>query len=285
MFLHGGGQTRHSWGRTAQTFAERGYCAITVDMKGHGESYWDDRVGISPLERYLVPGFAKDLEALGEALKLDQRLNGFALVGASLGGLSILATQSLKDKARALVLVDITPRMELKGVKRVTSWMRETLKSGFASLEDAAEAVASYNPRADRGPQTAASLDGLRKNLRQRVDGRWIWHYDPKFVHDQEILESDLALAERRILEHASGTTTPCLLVRGGETDLVSEEGAQAFVQAMPDARYVNVDKAAHMVVGDRNDAFAFETLAFLQKHLSAGAPPPPPQAPSAARL
>jgi pimeloyl-ACP methyl ester carboxylesterase len=40
VFLHGGGQTRRSWGRAAAAVAERGWQAITVDMRGHGESDW-----------------------------------------------------------------------------------------------------------------------------------------------------------------------------------------------------------------------------------------------------
>ena len=40
VFLHGGGQTRHSWGGTATAVAERGWCAWTVDLRGHGETDW-----------------------------------------------------------------------------------------------------------------------------------------------------------------------------------------------------------------------------------------------------
>jgi epoxide hydrolase-like predicted phosphatase len=40
ILLHGGGQTRHAWGNTAQDVAKAGFFALAVDMKGHGESYW-----------------------------------------------------------------------------------------------------------------------------------------------------------------------------------------------------------------------------------------------------
>ena len=43
VFLHGGGQTRRSWGTAAAAVAERGWQAITVDLRGHGESDWSDR--------------------------------------------------------------------------------------------------------------------------------------------------------------------------------------------------------------------------------------------------
>ncbi|MSY73581.1 MAG: hypothetical protein F2692_16450 [Actinobacteria bacterium] len=38
LLLHGGGQTRYSWGGTADVLAELGYRAYTLDSRGHGES-------------------------------------------------------------------------------------------------------------------------------------------------------------------------------------------------------------------------------------------------------
>ncbi len=38
LLLHGGGQTRHAWGTTAQSLAERGWYAVSLDMRGHGDS-------------------------------------------------------------------------------------------------------------------------------------------------------------------------------------------------------------------------------------------------------
>ena len=40
LLLHGGGQTRHAWGGTARTLAEDGWCAVSVDLRGHGDSDW-----------------------------------------------------------------------------------------------------------------------------------------------------------------------------------------------------------------------------------------------------
>src|ERR1700756_1978554 len=42
VFLHGGGQTRRSWGKAAAAVAERGWQAVTVDLRGHGESDWSE---------------------------------------------------------------------------------------------------------------------------------------------------------------------------------------------------------------------------------------------------
>ena len=42
IFLHGGGQTRHSWGDSAQTLALNGYFSIVLDARGHGDSSWSE---------------------------------------------------------------------------------------------------------------------------------------------------------------------------------------------------------------------------------------------------
>jgi pimeloyl-ACP methyl ester carboxylesterase len=57
----------------------------------------------------------------------------------------------------------------------------------------------------------------------------------------------------------------PTLLVRGSRSDLVPEESVRHFLDVIPDARYVDVQDAGHMVVGDRNDAFRAALIEFLE--------------------
>lgn len=38
LMLGGLGQTRHGWSRAAERLSERGWRAITLDLRGHGES-------------------------------------------------------------------------------------------------------------------------------------------------------------------------------------------------------------------------------------------------------
>ena len=60
--------------------------------------------------------------------------------------------------------------------------------------------------------------------------------------------------------------TVPTLLVRGRVSDLLSEEGAQEFLQLAPHARLVDVTGAGHMVAGDRNDLFNDAVVGFLDE-------------------
>lgn len=253
LLLHGGGQTRHAWRATARKLAERGFTAVPVDQRGHGDSAWVDSGS------YGFRDYAADAILLGQAI--EQRFGSKPVaIGASLGGLASL--HALGDAAcfSALVLVDITPRMEARGVAHVQNFMMARAREGFASVDEAAESVAAYLPNRARPPST----EGLRKNLRQRPDGRWYWHWDPRFFDGPGAVNADAGALVPRLEEAARGLAVPTLLVRGGSSDIVSPESAEAFLKLVPHARFIDVSGAGHMVAGDKNDVFAQAILTFL---------------------
>ena len=59
----------------------------------------------------------------------------------------------------------------------------------------------------------------------------------------------------------------PLLLIRGLLSDLVSDATVAALRAAAPQAEYVDVRGAGHMVAGDDNDAFTEAVSAFLARH------------------
>ena len=256
VLLHGGGQTRHSWGTTAGQLADAGWRAYTIDLRGHGESEW------APDGDYRLDAFAGDVREIALALDTPP-----VLVGASLGGISSLTAIAESEPpnsiAAALVLVDVAPRIEASGVERIGSFMLDRLDEGFGSLDEVADAVAAYNPHRPR----PTDLSGLQKNLRRRDDGRWMWHWDPAFVSGRfgSSDETRSSLVDPGRLEQAArGITVPTLLVRGRVSDLLSEEGAQELLRLVPHARLVDVAGAGHMVAGDRNDLFNEAVVSFL---------------------
>ncbi|HEX6349121.1 MAG TPA: alpha/beta hydrolase [Candidatus Dormibacteraeota bacterium] len=252
LLLHGGGQTRHAWGGTRARLAAAGWRAISVDLRGHGDSDW------APDGDYGPPVFAADVRAL-----IDWTGGRPALVGASLGGQAALLAVGESDEAtpiaRALVLVDVTPRVNLDGARRVIGFMRSR-PDGFASLEEAADAVAAYLPHRPRPDDTA----GLARNL--RYDGaRYRWHWDPVLVEQSE----QRMMPAERLLAAARRIRVPTLLIRGALSDVVTEDTAGEFMRLLPDAEFVTVDRAAHMVAGDRNDVFTAAVLDFLSRRSS----------------
>lgn len=254
ILLHGGGQTRHAWAATAERLAHAGYYVLIYDARGHGDSAW------SETGDYRADAFAADLRQVIERLPQAP-----VLIGASMGGMTslIVLGESQRPLARALVLVDIAVRLQTEGVQRILNFMRAH-PDGFANLEQAAAAVYQYNPHRKHTGNT----QGLRKNLRLRENGRWYWHWDPKYLDEaNRSVDGELLTLESRRIGAARGVRVPTLLVRGAHSDVLSAEGAAALKDLIPQAELVDVAEAGHMVAGDQNDLFGESVIDFLSRH------------------
>ncbi len=257
LLLHGGGQTRHAWGGAGGVFAAAGYRAISVDLRGHSDSDW------SPDGDYALQKFADDLITIARGCDEPP-----ALVGASLGGLaSMLALATVARErtaplATSLVLVDVAPRVETEGRIRIQEFMRSGMR-GFDTLDDAADAIASYNPHRPRPKDPS----GLTKNLRERGDGRWYWHWDPRFISSRSGMDGQRGnVAHEQLREAARLISIPTLLVRGRMSDIVSDESVRELQELVPHAEVVDVAEAGHMVAGDRNDIFNHAVIDFVSR-------------------
>lgn len=251
LMAHGGGQTRHAWAKTATAIADRGWKVVTIDLRGHGESGW------SPTGDYEISRFSKDLAEVARAMGGRP-----ALIGASLGGLAGLyaEVEIVRGCFSSITLVDIVPNMNPEGATKVMEFMNAHVAMGFDSLKEAAEVIAAYLPHRLR----PADHSGLAKNLRQGNDGRFRWHWDPRIVYGMQsgrALRNDDAFQARlpRLM-------LPVHLIRGGLSELVSQEEAETFVAQVPNAKVTDVAGATHMVAGDRNDAFLNAAVEFLER-------------------
>ena len=248
ILLHGGGQTRHAWGTAAHSLAERGYLALAVDSRGHGDSDWS--LGVD----YSMRSFVGDMTALMQRLDAAP-----VLVGASMGGQIAMVTAAESMAAvRALVLVDVTPRIDPEGRARILRFM-QSHPSGFANCEEAADAIAEYLPHRPR----PRDLSGLKRNLRLRDDGRYHWHWDQRFLG---AYEPDAEEGERRYSYAARRIRVPTLLLRGSQSEVVTMENVRHFQTLIPHAEFFDVAGAAHMLAGDRNDAFNAAVIEFLER-------------------
>ena len=256
LLQHGGGQTRHAWKGAGETLGAAGYFAVAFDARGHGDSDW------APDGNYGQDVMVEDLECVVAALGRRRPV----LVGASMGGgTSLVAVGEDRVDATALVLVDVAPHIEAEGVGKIQAFMTRK-PEGFDSLEEVADAIASYQPHRTR----PRNVDGLAKNVRLGADGKYHWHWDPRFRAGRQMLEK----RRDRLEACARSLNLPTLLVRGGLSDLLSEEGAQAFLALCPHSEYVNVTGAGHMVAGDRNDVFAHAVIEFLKRTVPVGGHP-----------
>lgn len=244
LFAHGGGQTRYAWSRVAQRLGQAGWHALALDLRGHGESEWDKA------RNYTLERYGQDLAAVAASFPGPP-----VLVGASLGGNAGLLTAGrfASGAIRALVLVDITPKLDQDGVDKVLGFMGRHLEDGFESYEDAARAISAYLPER-KGRQSNA--ESLARYLRVRPDGRFAWHWDPAFITGRR--SSRLQEDTVKSLEAAlAAIQVPILLVRGSNSELVNDESVAHFLELAPHAAFRDVTGAGHMIVGDRNDVFA----------------------------
>ena len=261
LLQHGGGQTRHAWGGAGELLGAAGYYAVAFDARGHGDSDW------APDGHYGQDVMIEDLQSVIAALGNRRPV----LVGASMGGgTSLVAVGEGRVDATALVMVDVAPQITQEGVDKIQAFMSQA-PEGFESLEAVAAAIAQYQPHRTR----PRNLDGLAKNVRLGQDGKYRWHWDPRY----RAVRHDLGKRQQRLEACAANLRLPTLLVRGGLSDLLTEEGAQAFLKLCPHSEYVSVSDAAHMVAGDRNDIFGNAVIGFLKRVVPVdGRPAYPPQ-------
>ena len=252
LFLHGVGQTRHAWGRTAQIVASQGWRTIALDLRGHGDSDW------SPNGDYSFAAFAGDTIAVAKQLEKPP-----IIVGASLGGRAAILAEESSDRklSSGLVIVDMTYMSNPAGSQRIKTFMRSGL-DGFDTLDEAAEVIAAYTPNRSR----QINVEGLHKVLRNRK-GRWHWHWDPAVV---SIDRNQAELERQENLGDYSAKTIelPMLLIWGLMSDVVTQEGVDDLLARFPNGTVATVDGAAHMIAGDRNDAFSKAINTFLEEKI-----------------
>lgn len=252
ILLHGGGQTRHSWARTGDSLYKAGWRVVATDARGHGDSGW------AADGDYSIDAFVRDLQCILQQVEADKPV----LIGASLGGsTSLVAEGESGGLASALVLVDIVPRVEPAGVQRIRRFMTGN-PNGFDSLEEVADSIRAYTGNYTR----RMSPTGLVKNVRQRENGRWYWHWDPAFMPGDEPSRST---DPGRLRDAARRVTVPTLLTRGGKSDVVSQAGVEEFLDLIPGSTYVEVAGASHMVAGHDNALFTDHVNDFLDKVVS----------------
>src|SRR5438067_10117613 len=108
LFLHGGGLTAHTWDFTSLQLRHE-YRCYALDLRGHGDSGGEGIVVDPPLLRADVRGV---VEQLG--------LDGFVLIGMSLGGLTTMAyAGAYSDTLKGAVIVDASPTIREEGGREI----------------------------------------------------------------------------------------------------------------------------------------------------------------------
>jgi pimeloyl-ACP methyl ester carboxylesterase len=96
--------------------------------------------------------------------------------------------------------------------------------------------------------------------MRKGPEGRWTWKFDPAIggAAGRNVEALWWAVARLRC---------PTLLVRGGESNILTADGAERFVRTVPGSRIAVVAGAGHSVMGDNPPGFLAAVRPFLSRH------------------
>jgi pimeloyl-ACP methyl ester carboxylesterase len=244
--LHGFTGHARSWDTFAQAMRD-GYHVLALDQRGHGETEW--ATDYHPTRR------VEDMEAFVEALGL----NRFVLLGLSMGGRCAFNYAARHpERVERLVIVDIAPEADARGAGRINQGL--SARDVFGDPEEAVAAARQANPR----PPESELRSRVLNNLMQRPDGTWTFRYDvalrnaagARVMPTREEIDRDWA--------SLANITSPTLLVRGAESDILSPEHAQRMVSSIPNCRLIEVQASGHSVPLDNPSGFIEAVRTFL---------------------
>jgi pimeloyl-ACP methyl ester carboxylesterase len=240
--LHGITQTAHSWDEVAPALA-RTHHVRALDQRGHGDSTW------APDGDYRIATQSHDVENFLRVIDAAPAV----LVALSMGGLVAMTLAArAPDLLRALVVVDIAPEAQRRGVDNIRNFVAAT--DELDHFEDFVTHAHAFNPR-----RTLDNIrERLRHNLQQLPSGRWTWKYDPALRNPARVGEG-----MGDLWQQVETIRCPVLIVRGGESDILAPEVAARF-GGIVGAEVRTVPGAGHSVMGDNPAGFLAAVAPFL---------------------
>ncbi|MFN8627419.1 MAG: alpha/beta fold hydrolase [Candidatus Binatia bacterium] len=245
LCLHGATQTAHSWDEVAPDLSAS-YRVLCLDQRGHGDSDW------AADGDYTRETQAGDIDAITDALGLPP----FLLIGLSMGGINAITfTARYPHKVTALVIVDVSPEIQERGVQSIRTFVQAA--DELESVEAFVERAHRFNPR--------RSLENIRSrlahNLKQLPNGKWTWKYDKALRSLEGGFRGNPLV---NLWDDVRKIRCPTLIIKGGESDILSSESAEKLRATIPNSRLAVVAGAGHSVMGDNPAGFVEAVRGFL---------------------
>jgi len=256
LLLHGFGNESHIWDDFAPAVAPH-YHTLAMDHRGHGDSDWD------PKARYAHEHMVADVEAVTAALEIDR----LVVIGHSLGGrIATLFADRNPERMAGLVLVDIGPDLDLRGVTRIRLEVESKQRPVFGSVEEYSRVLSLAYPAGRPDAVMRMAVHGLRL----RDDGRYVLKMDPLLRGGGPSEEPELAEERERAMSETlwkalARISCPTLVVRGAASDVLSPDIADKMVdETLARGRLAIVPQAGHSVMTDNPDGFREAVTDFI---------------------
>lgn len=229
------------------------YYVICPDVVGRGDS---DRLKNPML--YAIPQYVADMGSLVKQLGAKQ-VDWF---GTSLGGLIGMVYASMPNNPiRRMIMNDVGPRIEPEAIKRLGSYVGKPF-----AYPSRAEALSRLNEIcATFGTHTPEEWDIYNGPMLIEKNGQWVMHYDPDISVPFASLNPIMAKAGEMMLWHAfKQIQIPVLVVRGGESDLLSAKTVAEMCKLNPHVRSIEIPGVGHAPAFVKS-----EQIALVQEFLS----------------
>ncbi len=211
------------------------YRVVCVDVIGRGRSDW-----LADPAGYQIPAYVADM------VTLLARLNAQTVhwVGTSMGGLIGLGLASLSHSPIGkLVLNDVGPTIQFEALLRIGAYLGQPLR--WNTHEEAADYLQTIST--GFGPHTRAQWLALsRPMLNARGEGFEL-HYDPAIAFPFKAVTPEIAAAGEAMTWAAyDAVRCPTLLLRGADSDLLTQATARAMTERGPKARLIEFPGVGH---------------------------------------
>ena len=205
---------------------------IRMDYRGRGGSDWTGAASYTVLQE------AQDALALLDHLGVAQ----VAVIGTSRGGLiGMLLAHLAKPRLAGLCLNDVGPVIERAGLDRIAAYVGRNPAAG--DLADYATRLARNSP-GFAGVTATRWAEEAAKHAKVTPDGLRIT-YDPA-LRDAFMAGMNAAPVDLWPLFDACAGL-PLALVRGANSDLLSQSTATEMRRRRPDMIFANVPNRAHV--------------------------------------
>lgn len=211
------------------------YYVVCPDVVGRGDS---DRL-TNPMQ-YAVPQYVADMAELVKKLGVNQ-VDWF---GTSMGGLIGMVYASMPNSPiRRMLINDVGPRIEPDAIKRLGSYVGQPFS--FANRDDALSRLNQIC--ATFGEHTPQEWETYNGPMLVQSDGMWIMHYDPNIAVPFASVNPMMAKAGEMAMWHAfKQIHIPMLIVRGGDSDLLSAATVAQMCKVNPYARSIEIPHVGH---------------------------------------